>query len=435
MLMTYRSALRVYYCASPCYDVPVNRFAAMDEPVALSQLIDAKQLADVLGSIIRLHPVAISVSDRKGVLLCERGETSSEIKYRQALEYNGDIVGHITLRPTDSSRGSGEQAEVLEGIADHVATMLQVVLHSSFARHLTTTIHEAAMEESFSELSDRNERLASAIERLEELERLKSNFLATISHELRTPLTSIIGYSEMLTEGLAGDLNEEQSDYVSTILSKSEHLLQLITGILDVSLIEARSLRLAIKPVHLGELIASVAATLQRDLARRSIVLELPNELVPRARGDAGKLRQVVLHLLANAIKFSPDGGDVKVSVKVGPLSPEDRSSPTSPFWQGNLSERFGLRVTVTDDGIGIPSEQRASIFEPFFQVDSGSTRAFGGTGLGLSLAKSYVIAHGGFLWLDSAVSSKGSAFSFTLPAVENELESYISQTLAPIAP
>ncbi len=406
----------------------MNRFAVMDEPVALSQLLDAQQLADVLGSIIRLHPVSISVKDRKGAILCERGQTNSTIQYKQALEYNGDIVGHIILRPTDGQTAGGQQAEQLEGIADHVATMLGVLLHSSYARHLTTTIHEAAMEESFSELSDRNERLASAIERLEELERLKSNFLATISHELRTPLTSIIGYSEMLTEGLAGDLTTEQIEYVSTILSKSEHLLQLITGILDVSLIEARSLRLAIKPIHLGDLIASVAATLQRDLDRRSIVLELPHEAVPRALGDTGKLRQVVLHLLANAIKFSPDGGDIKVTVDVGPLSPEDQSSPTSPFWQGNLGQRFGLRVTVIDQGIGVPIEKRASIFEPFFQVDSGSTRAFGGTGLGLSLAKSYVIAHGGFLWLNSVVCSKGSAFTFTLPAVAKELEAYVAQ-------
>jgi len=141
----------------------------------------------------------------------------------------------------------------------------------------------------------------------------------------------------------------------------------------------------------------------------------------------------VIVHLLANAIKFSPDGGDVKVSLDVGPLSPDDTSSPYSPFWRGRLSERFGLRVTVRDQGIGIPAEQRASIFEPFFQVDSGSTRAFGGTGLGLSLAKSYVIAHGGFLWVetDSADQSKGSAFTFTLPTVPDDLERYVAESAA----
>jgi signal transduction histidine kinase len=394
----------------------------MDAPVALSQLVDVQQLARVLSSIERLHPVQIEVRDRQGLLLSPGPEIGEVHQRKQAIEYNGDIVGRIHVAAKDDGDAD------LEAVAQHVASMLDVLIHSAFARHLTTTIHEAAMEESFSELSDRNKRLASAIERLEELERLKSNFLATISHELRTPLTSIIGYSEMLNEGMAGELNPEQKDYADTILGKSEHLLQLITGILDVSLIEAKSLRLDIKPTNVGDLISSVATSLSRDFERRNLELDLPSEAVPQAIVDAVKMRQVVLHLLANAIKFSPQGGDIKVTLGVGPLSPDDTSSPTSPFWRDRLSERFGLRITVRDQGIGIPTEKMASIFEPFYQVDSGSTRAFGGTGLGLSLAKSLVVAHGGFLWVESATEEKGSAFTFTLPAVPEQLSEYIAQ-------
>ena len=404
----------------------MKRFAAVDDPIALSQLVDAPQLAEVLASVTRLHPVAIAVLDRKGAVLGQIGMMEGAPEHRQALEYCGDIVGHVVLS------NSGSATSDLALVGSHVATILELLVHSAYACHLTTTIHEAAMEESFSEIGDRNQRLASAIERLEELERLKSNFLATISHELRTPLTSIIGYSEMMVEGLAGDLTAEQTEFIRTILTKSEHLLQLITGILDVSLIEARSLRLSIEPLHMGALLASVAKTMQRDLDRREIVLDLPREEVPRALGDVGKLRQVVLQLLANAIKFSPKGGDIRISVTVGALSPQDTSSPDSPFWRERLSERFGLRVTVEDQGIGVASEQRASIFEPFYQADSSTTRAFGGTGLGLSLAKSYVVAHGGFLWLDSRAAGsqepvrKGSAFTFSLPAVPEELDEYV---------
>ena len=401
----------------------MNRFSAIDEPVQLGELIEQEQLQDVLGSIARLHPVAVEIRSPKGELLCSTGELLDEPCSKHHIEYSGDVIGTVHLTPK-----SGELSVEGDSIAAHIAAMLTTLVHSAYARHLTSTIHKAAMEESFAELNDRNKRLASAIERLEEVERLKSNFLATISHELRTPLTSIIGYSEMLSEGLAGELNKEQKEYMQTILGKADHLLQLITGILDVSLIEARSLRLAIKPVDVAELIEGVASTMARDLEQRKIVLELDAEGAPHALGDARKLRQVVLHLLANAIKFSPDGGDVKISLDVGALSPGDSSTPTSPFWQDKLSERFGLRVRVTDQGIGIPDEKRGSIFEPFFQVDSSSTRAFGGTGLGLSLARSYVVAHGGFLWVEDAVPGPGSIFTFTLPAVESELAAYVSK-------
>lgn len=403
----------------------MKRFAAVDDPIALSQLVDAPQLAEVLASVTRLHSVAIGVLDRKGAVLSQIGLIEGEPEHRKTLEYSGDIIGHIVLA------NSGAGGADLALIGEHVATILELLVHSAYARHLTTTIHEAAMEESFSEIGDRNQRLASAVERLEELERLKSNFLATISHELRTPLTSIIGYSEMMVEGLAGDLSGEQTEFIRTILTKAEHLLQLITGILDVSLIEARSLRLSIEPLNISELLGSVAKTMQRDLDRREIVLDLPSEEVPRALGDEGKLRQVVLQLLANAIKFSPKGGDIRVSMTVGALSPQDNSSPNSPFWRDRLSERFGVRVTVVDQGIGVAAEQRASIFEPFYQADSSTTRAFGGTGLGLSLAKSYVMAHGGFLWLDSPDhdgDNQGSAFTFSLPAVPEELDQYVGR-------
>jgi signal transduction histidine kinase len=396
----------------------VNRFSAIDEPVDLETLLDAQNLSDLLASVQQLHKVGIRILSQTGAVIIERGDLEGEL-HRKPLEYSGEVLGAVLVC------GPTEEAVA---VAAHLATVLQINVETAYARHLTTAIHEAAMEESFTELADRNQRLAAAVERLQELDRLKSNFLATISHELRTPLTSVIGYSEMMLEGLAGELNDEQRDYMETILGKADHLLQLITGILDVSLIESRSLKLAVKPIEIIELIRGVADGLSRDAERREIEVEVPGDHMPRVLADQRKLRQVVLHLLANAIKFSPDGGKVKVELSIGALSPGDDSSAVSPFWKDSLGERFGLRVSVTDSGIGIPSEKLGSIFEPFFQVDQSSTRAFGGTGLGLSLAKSYVEAHGGFLWVNSAPGA-GSTFTFSLPVVRAELESHVSGT------
>lgn len=409
----------------------MHRLSAIDEPVDLTGLLAADEIEEILRSAADMHGLGLQIVDRAGAVLAAAGWAgSAAAEHRVDLVYNGEIIGEVLVGPGPET-GPVDDSLARE-VGRHIALVTVSLVHAGYARHLTSTVHVAAIEEAFGELQDKNKRLAAAIERLEEVDRLKSNFLATISHELRTPLTSIIGYSEMLIEGLAGNMEREQRDYVETILSKADQLLQLITGILDVSLVESKSLRLVRKPVSILELIDGVASTLAHEAERRGIVLRLPTEPVPRAFGDPRKLRQVVLHLLSNAIKFSPDGGDVTVEVAIGPLSPEDRSTFGSPFWKTDaLAERFGLRLSVVDTGIGIASEQQPYVFEPFFQADMSSTREFGGTGLGLSLARSYVEAHGGFIWVDS-VAGRGSAFTVSLPAVAEELEQFVADAAAP---
>lgn len=403
----------------------MNRLSAIDGTVELAQLVPPDDLADVARGVAELHGVRVVVLDGAGAELVAVGAGAAPAAARRELVCNGEIVGEVAVAP-----GRGDEAlapaRAVE-LADHLALVLGALIRAGFARHLTEQVHTAAMEEAFSELSARNKRLAAAMERLEEVDQLKAQFLATISHELRTPLTSVIGYAEMLLEGLAGGLAPEQHEFVETILGKADHLLQLITGILDVSLMEAKALELAKKPVSLLELVEAVVTNLSSEAERRRIVIARPEEAGPRAHGDPRKLRQVVLHLIANAIKFTPDGGGVRVELGVGPLSPEDRSTIGSPFWLDRLSERFGVRLSVSDTGIGIPIEVHQSIFEPFFQVDQSSTRAYGGTGLGLSLAKSYVEAHGGFIWVESRPGG-GSTFTVSLPAVGDDLEAYVSQ-------
>lgn len=314
-------------------------------------------------------------------------------------------------------------------ITEQIARVLHVVLHTAYARHLAAQLHLAAMEDAYAELSDKNKRLAEAVERMQDVDRLKSNFLATVSHELRTPLTSVIGYSEMLLEGLAGGLNDEQREYVHIIMEKGDQLLQLISGILDVSRIEAGTLRVAREPVDLRDLIETAVTAVTPLLRRKRLAIASP-PLAPRVLGDRDKIRQVVMNLLGNAIKFTPEGGKIDIAVEVGALARED---DTGKFRTGAMAagsttpegQSLGVRLRVRDNGIGIAKEKQARIFEPFFQVDSSSTREYGGTGLGLTLVKSFVEAHGGRVWVDSELG-RGSAFTVTLPALGDDLSTFL---------
>ena len=315
--------------------------------------------------------------------------------------------------------------ETVAQIMDHLKRSLDLILFSGHKALLASNMHLATVRENFRELQEKNVKLQEAYERLKELDRLKSNFLATVSHELRTPLTSVIGYSEMLLEGLAGPLNDEQKEYVATVLSKADQLLQLITGILDASLMESGSLRLESKPLVLGEVIDSVASTFYPQAQKRSIAIHVVPVALPRVMGDGRKIQQVLWNLVANAIKFTPDGGEVSIECGVGPMSPNDESGRFGTPGVDSRIGAWGLRVAIRDSGIGISPEKQAHIFEPFFQVDSSSTREYGGTGLGLTLAKSYVEAHGGHIWVDSEFGA-GSVFQLSLPAVTDELEAYL---------
>lgn len=152
---------------------------------------------------------------------------------------------------------------------------------------------------------------------------------------------------------------------------------------------------------------------------------------MPRVMADSRRIRQVLMHLIANAIKFTPRGGDVVVAAEIGPLSPSDHhGAPVAPppsMSPQDLARRYGVRVSVRDTGIGISAVAQARIFEPFFQADQSSTREYGGTGLGLSLAKSFVEAHGGSIWVESEPGN-GSTFTLSLPSVADELHAHLTR-------
>jgi signal transduction histidine kinase len=240
-----------------------------------------------------------------------------------------------------------------------------------------------------------NEELRHVNEELTHLDELKSDFMATMSHELRTPLTSIIGYSDMLLSGMTGRLDEKQNSFIDSILKNGETLLNLINDILDLTKIEAGKLELRREPVDLRAALLGVLPVIKPRAAEKRIKVStfLPTDL-PQVDADAGKLNQILLNLLMNGIKYTPDNGSISVEAR--------RIDGYIDIW-------------VTDTGMGIAKEDQDRIFQRFTQIDSSTTRAQGGTGLGLAIAKELVELHGGHIRVQSRLG-KGSSFIFSVP-------------------
>jgi two-component system sensor histidine kinase BarA len=363
--------------------------STLDAPLELARLIPSDELEELVVSIERALATSIAVYDKTGLRLAGQDATNAQ---RKTVMHDGEPLCEL------AATGANPDAAL-----DLAATSLDLLAHHANARALAAATHEEAMRVTFAELTEHNLRLQRAVVRLEELDRLKSNFLATMSHELRTPLTSVIGYAEMMAEGLAGPVSGEQREYLTTILGKADQLLSLITAVLDVSSLESGQLALERSALSLADLVASEVATFAPQAGRRGIAIQLDAQGDSIVVGDRRKIRQVVSSLLSNAVKFTPDRGRVGVAVHPGPLSPGDESTISA------------IQLVVSDSGIGISRDQVSKIFEPFFQVDSSSTRAFGGTGLGLTLAKAYVEAHGGRIWVDTS-PGQGSTFTATFP-------------------
>jgi signal transduction histidine kinase len=256
---------------------------------------------------------------------------------------------------------------------------------------------------------------------LEEANQHKSQFLANMSHELRTPMNAIIGFSEILSDPTLQVGEEERLQFLTDILSSGKHLLNLINEVLDLSKIEAGRMELQIAPADLSEVLEAVQSTMRPLAVKKAITLQVESD--DRIRPfpmDAARVKQILLNLAGNAIKFTPDGGHVTVMARlvkwstgqvVDSSQPVDKLTPRPVGSDGDWVE-----VAVSDTGPGIPPEEHERIFLEFQQVQT--SRLAGkpeGTGLGLALAKRFVEMHGGKLWVESEVG-KGSRFFFTLP-------------------
>jgi len=261
----------------------------------------------------------------------------------------------------------------------------QIGLVKTFADQAVIAIENVRL---FQELREKSRQLEVASQH-------KSEFLANMSHELRTPLNAIIGFSEVLTDRLFGELNEKQDEYLKDIYGSGQHLLSLINDILDLSKIEAGRMELELTEFDLPTALDSALMLVRERAARRGIALQMHvDSRLGQVRADERKVRQVVLNLLSNAIKFTPEGGRIDV---------------------GAVAKDGIVEVSMTDTGIGIAPEDQEKVFEEFRQVGTAAKKVEG-TGLGLTLCRKFVELHGGRIWVQSQ-EGVGSTFTFTIPA------------------
>jgi signal transduction histidine kinase/ActR/RegA family two-component response regulator len=277
------------------------------------------------------------------------------------------------------------------------------------ARSLNTLIEEiqrrdaersedrSQLEQQVAERERVNRQLLFAIDKAEEASRLKGQFLANMSHEIRTPMNGILGFTQLV---LGTRLTADQRDYLETVERSAEGLMQLLNDILDVAKIEAGKMELDRAPFSMRECVETSTRTMMGAAQQKGLEVgwdvdpQIPDNLV----GDSTRIRQVLLNLIGNAVKFT-DQGFVKVSVRMEPAP------------DASLVAHF----TVTDTGPGIPEDKRQIIFEPFRQADGSTTRHYGGSGLGLAISSGLVDIMGGRIWLESEVG-RGSTFHFTAP-------------------
>jgi len=258
-----------------------------------------------------------------------------------------------------------------------------------------------SMEQEFNQaLAAKNSELRRQNSEIERADRLKSEFLASMSHELRTPLHTVIGFSQLLAEEIQGPLNEKQRRFVDHIHRDSQHLLELINDILDLSKIESGKIELRRDIFEAGPEVQGVAESISHGVASKSIRLEIQIEGGVLLNADKVRFREILFNLLSNALKFTPPAGRILVD--------------TAPAEPGFCCFR------VQDTGVGIPEGQEEAIFDKFYQVGSTTKGVREGTGLGLAITRHLVELHGGRIWVCSE-PGKGSCFSFTIPLSEKK--------------
>jgi signal transduction histidine kinase len=279
------------------------------------------------------------------------------------------------------------------GPIQSINSRLAAIASGNFSGHVDVTNRDelGALAANVNQMNDELRRLYREVETASQH---KSDFLANMSHELRTPLNAIIGFSQVLREGMVGDVNEKQAEYLDDILSSGNHLLSLINDVLDLSKVEAGQVELQVAPFSLQDALERGVSMIREQATTEDVQVTLHKNGSPAVvSGDERRISQVIFNLLSNAVKFTPTGGRVDVSAT-------------------RIDDE--MRVSVADSGPGIAAGDLDRIFEEFQQTEAGA-RQLEGTGLGLALSKRFVEMHGGRIWCESEVG-KGSTFEFTLP-------------------
>ncbi len=306
-----------------------------------------------------------------------------------------DLVGHLLPRLADPlaltefcAQGHGNPSDIMS---------ITVVLREP---HQELLVLSTPTCDSLGQLTGRVW-VVNDVTREREADRVKSEFISVVSHELRTPLTSILGYTElMLTRSFTP---KEQKEFVQTVYDQASQLSQIVEDMLGISRLEAGKVQLNLWPVSMRQIVGELTAQLNAYLtARHGMVIHMPPRLPP-VYVDRDKVKQILINLITNAVKYSPRGGEITLAIE----EPE-RLPPNHP-------EGAFLLVSVRDRGIGIPPEDRDRIWERFYRVDNSNTRRTTGTGLGLAITRALVELHGGRIWVESELNV-GSTFLFTLP-------------------
>lgn len=360
------------------------------------------------------------------------------------LVYQGRPIGRFILGPYVPSEANGPPAslasvdggvdpnmarghydqmprvreEIAEQLCNHLKCVIELLVFSGHRAQLASTMQVASVRENYRELVEKNEALEESYKELKQVDKLKSTFLATVSHELRTPLTSIIGYTEMLESGAAGALNGGQTEFLQTIRGKADELLGLISSLLDLGRLEAKNLELHREAVDARTLLSAIGSTIVPAANRRNVALDIRvAAATPKVWGDAVRLRQILLNLADNAVKFTGDGGTVTLSAMRGEIQTGGPAGLGTALF---ATTRPAVALTVQDTGIGIEEGKLSQIFDAFYQVDAGTTRAHGGAGLGLSIVKQLVDGHEGTIEVTSTLG-QGTIFTVTLPAADED--------------
>jgi len=366
------------------YDEPTQAFvqrAAIEQAVILAE---ARRTTPILKGEGVVGRTAVTLQPEQVPDITAPG--AYEGRLRETLIASG-VRAVLAVPMVREGRLIGCLAVTRNATGDFPPEMIDLL--RTFATQSSLAIQNARL---FLEIADKSRQLEVASQH-------KSEFLANMSHELRTPLNAIIGFSEVLSERMFGELNEKQEEYLKDIYASGNHLLSLINDILDLSKIEAGRMELELTAFDLPTALDNALMLVRERAGRRNITLQISVDgQLGEVRADERKIRQVVLNLLSNAIKFTPEGGRIDVA-----------ATPRDGF----------VEVLVSDTGVGIAPEDQEAVFEEFRQVGTTEKKAEG-TGLGLTLCRKFIELHGGRIWVKSQVGA-GSTFTFMIPVRAGE--------------
>src|SRR6266540_1832485 len=401
------------------YDFPkfreiVRGLLAMDRDV--SKILIVNDYGQVLFDSAELDQVGRTPAPLLPPLLPEPERLAAAASHADTVLHGRNASGEQTLEifaPYDQD-GAGPRLSVVYQVSygrlhsdiRHLVwatgglTLVSIGISLIVAVALATRITEQ-LKHNVEQLEESNKKLGSVNEELKELDRMKSDLLANVSHELRTPLTAIKGYTDYILERKLGAITDKQEKGLVVVQRNLERLSKSINALLDFSRMDVGRIVLSIQPFALGPLVDQIHTTVRSELEKKGLTLQTRiDPALPSVIADREKLSAVLENLVINALKFTPEGGRITLSAIRA------------------LGARPGAEITVADTGIGIPPDQLARIFNRFHQVDTSSTRRFGGVGLGLAIVKSILEAHDSSIEVESR-EGKGTAFHFRLPVVD----------------